>query len=192
LGCGTGATIALVKSLRAVTWAGGVEVVPEAAEAAGKVCDEVWRTDVERDAFEKNIAPGSIDLMLCLDVLEHLVDPWAVVKRLTPLLSQDGRLIASIPNIRNWKFIRDLLFRGKFKYADAGLLDRTHLRFFVRDTAIELVEAGGLHVTAAVNAQPWRASDARQILSRLTFGRLEGLMVKQWIIVAERRRPETS
>jgi 2-polyprenyl-3-methyl-5-hydroxy-6-metoxy-1,4-benzoquinol methylase len=186
LGCGNGATAALVKSQRKVVWSGGVEVVPDAAEKAKSVCDQVWQGDVERMDIEKSIPPGSLDLILCLDVLEHLVDPWTVVKRITPLLAPDGRLIASIPNIRHYKFIRDLLFRGKFRYADAGLLDRTHLRFFVRDTAIELIEAGGLKVSGAVNAQPWPSGDFRSILSQASFGGLDGLMVKQWLVVAGR------
>ncbi len=187
IGCGTGATIALVKSMRNVAWAGGVEISDTAASAARAHCNRVWRASIENEPIERDISAGSLDLILCLDVLEHLVDPWAVVKRITPLLGPQGRLIASIPNIRNWKFIRDLLFKGHFRYADAGLLDRTHLRFFVRDTAIELLEAGGLKVTTAANAQPWRPADAKRILSAMTFGRLEGLMVKQWLLVAEPR-----
>lgn len=187
IGCGTGATVALVKSEREVVWAGGVEISEAAAAAARAHCDRVWCASIEREEIERDIAKGSLDLILCLDVLEHLVDPWSVVKRISPLLAPDGRLIASIPNIRNWKFIRDLLFKGRFRYADAGLLDRTHLRFFVRDTAIELLEVGGLKVTAAANAQPWRAGDAKRFLNALAFGRLEGLMVKQWVLVAEPR-----
>jgi 2-polyprenyl-3-methyl-5-hydroxy-6-metoxy-1,4-benzoquinol methylase len=184
LGCGTGATVALVKSVRKVAWAGGVEVSPDAANAARTHCDQVWNGDIERERIEQEIAPASLDLILCLDVLEHLVDPWSVVKRLSPMLAPGGSLIASIPNIRNWKFIRKLLFKGEFRYADAGLLDRTHLRFFVRTTAIELVEAGGLKTAVATNAQPWRPSDARAILDAATFGGLTDLMVKQWLIVA--------
>lgn len=185
LGCGTGATIAMIKSLRSVAWAGGVELFEDAARQAEAQCDRVWRADIERTPIETEIPPGSLDLILCLDVLEHLVDPWTAVKRITPLLRPGGQMIVSIPNVRNYKFIRDLLFKGRFRYADAGLLDRTHLRFFVRETAMELAEAGGLRVTKAVNAQPWGPWEARRMLSRLTFGGLDGLMVKQWLIVAE-------
>lgn len=185
LGCGTGATVALVKSHRRVAWAGGVELAPDAAATARTHCDKVWSTDIERERFEQEIPRGSLDLVLCLDVLEHLVDPWSVIARMSPLVAPGGSLIASIPNIRNWKFIRKLLFAGEFRYANAGLLDRTHLRFFVRTTAIELVEAGGLKAVAATNAQPWRSTDARNILASVTFGALTDLMVKQWLIVAK-------
>ena len=56
--------------------------------------------NVENWRFEDEIAPASLDLILCLDVLEHLVDPWSVVRRLSPLLAPGGRLIVSVPNIR--------------------------------------------------------------------------------------------
>jgi 2-polyprenyl-3-methyl-5-hydroxy-6-metoxy-1,4-benzoquinol methylase len=152
-----------------VTWAGGVELFPDAAENARSVLDQVWCGDLEATSFETAIAPASLDVILCLDVLEHLVDPWTVVKRLSPLLKTDGRLIISIPNIRNWKFIRKLLMNGDFHYRDAGLLDRTHLRFFVRDTAIELAEAGGLKVSYAGNAHPWKPLDMRNILYHVSM-----------------------
>jgi SAM-dependent methyltransferase len=186
LGCGTGATVALVKEARAVEWAGGVELDPAAAEAARKVCDRVWSGDAALTPFEGEIAPASLDLVLCLDVLEHLADPWAMVRRLSPLIGKGGRLIVSVPNIRNWKFIWRLAALGDFHYRDAGLLDRTHLRFFTRETAIELATCGGLRLVAAVNAQPLVFPDARWFLRWASFGGLEGLMAKQWLVVVER------
>jgi 2-polyprenyl-3-methyl-5-hydroxy-6-metoxy-1,4-benzoquinol methylase len=186
IGCGNGTTSAFVRHLHPeVTWAGGVELFPDAAENARSVLDQVWCGDLEATSFETAIAPASLDVILCLDVLEHLVDPWTVVKRLSPLLKTDGRLIISIPNIRNWKFIRKLFFNGDFHYRDAGLLDRTHLRFFVRDTAIELAEAGGLKVSYAGNAHPWKPLDMRNILYHISMCGLEDLMIKQFMIVAK-------
>jgi 2-polyprenyl-3-methyl-5-hydroxy-6-metoxy-1,4-benzoquinol methylase len=185
VGCGNGTTSAFIRHLHPeVRWAGGVELFAEAAEKARSVLDEVWCGDLEATPFETEIAPASLDAILCLDVLEHLVDPWTVVKRLSPLLAEDGRLIISIPNIRNWKFIRKLFFNGDFHYRDAGLLDRTHLRFFVRETAIELAEAGGLKVAYSGNAHPWKALDMRNILSHISGHGLDDLMIKQFVIVA--------
>jgi 2-polyprenyl-3-methyl-5-hydroxy-6-metoxy-1,4-benzoquinol methylase len=191
LGCGTGATVALVKRERAIAWAGGVELDAGAAEAAHAHCDKVFVGDAVTQAFELEIAPGSLDLVLCLDVLEHLADPWAMVQRLSPLLAQSGRLILSVPNVRNWKFLWRLATRGDFHYRDAGVLDRTHLRFFVRDTAIELATCGGLRLVAATNAHPFVFPDARFLLTRASGGRLEALLAKQWLVVAEQAREET-
>ncbi len=185
VGCGTGATVRLVRGQRRVDWAGGVELSVEAAEAAAASCERIWSVDVEREPFEDEIAPSSLDLVLCLDVLEHLVDPWSVVRRLSPLLAPRGRLIVSVPNVRNWKFLWRLAVRGDFHYRDAGLLDRTHLRFFVRATALSLATCGGLRPVASSPAQVWRLPDARALLSAASFGRLDDLMAKQWLVVVE-------
>jgi len=186
LGCGTGATVALVKEARKVEWAGGVEIDAAAAEAARSVCDRVWVLDAGRERFEQDIPEGSLDLVLALDILEHLADPWGVVKRLSPLVARGGRLIVSVPNIRNWKFLWRLAAHGDFHYADAGILDRTHLRFFVKATAIELATCGGLALVCATNAQPPQWPDIRMLLGKVSGGRLDALIAKQWLIVAER------
>lgn len=185
LGCGQGATTAFVKARRDVAWAGGIELMAEEGRAAESVCDRVWIGNIEQMGPEAEIAPGSLDLILCLDVLEHLVDPWSVVKRLSPLLAPGGRLIVSVPNIRHWKFIWRLLTRADFNYKDAGLLDRTHLRFFVRHTAAALATAGGLRLASVGNAHPWPIHDGRGLLSRVTAGTLDDLMIKQFLVVAE-------
>lgn len=187
LGCGEGATTAFVKARREVAWAGGIEIMAEAGRAAEAVCHRVWVGNVETLRPEDEIAPGSLDLILCLDVLEHLADPWSVVQRLSPLLAPGGRLIVSVPNIRNWKFIWRLLTRADFNYTAAGLLDRTHLRFFVRHTAVALATCGGLGLVSAGNAHPWRVLDGRAILSKLSFGMMDDLMIKQFLVVAEAR-----
>jgi 2-polyprenyl-3-methyl-5-hydroxy-6-metoxy-1,4-benzoquinol methylase len=185
LGCGAGATTAWIKARREVAWAGGIEIVPEEAQAAEAVCDRVWTGNIESMRPEQEIPPGSLDLILCLDVLEHLVDPWSVVQRLSPLLAPGGRLIVSVPNIRHWKFIWRLLVRADFNYTKAGLLDRTHLRFFVRHTAEALAGAGGLRLLHAGNAHPWPLSDGRGMLSAVTGGLVDDLMIKQFVVVAE-------
>jgi SAM-dependent methyltransferase len=184
LGCGTGATVALVKEARAVEWAAGVELDAGSAETARLVCDRVFVGDAAKLPFDAEIAKASLDLVLCLDVLEHLADPWAMVRRLSPLIAPGGRLILCVPNIRNLKFLWRVAMHGDFRYRDAGLLDRTHLRFFVRATAIELATCGGLRLISAVNAQPPVFPDVRFLLSKASFGFLDELLAKQWLIVA--------
>lgn len=186
VGCGAGATTAAVKQARQVAWAGGVEYVPEVTAAAEKVLDRVWQGDAAAAPLEAEIPQGSLDLVLCLDVLEHMADPWTMVRRLSKLIAPGGRLIVSVPNIRHWKFIWRLAMRGDFAYRDAGLLDRTHLRFFVRATAVELATCGGLGLVAATSAQSWQATDPRRWLLFASAGALEEVMAKQWLVVAEK------
>jgi len=92
----------------------------------------------------------SFDVILCGDVLEHLVDPYAQVDRLRNLLKDEGRLIVSLPNIRQWRTIKKILVKGDFKYEDSGILDRTHLRFFTKKNMIDLFEQRGFKVEKIV------------------------------------------
>lgn len=184
IGCGTGATLRFLKDQGKTSWIGGAEYSPLAAEEATKHLDQVWQGDVEQIELERNIEPASLDAVLCMDVLEHLIDPWTVVARLDKLLKPGGVLIANLPNIRHHKVLWALLFKGQWKYEDAGILDRTHLRFFVKDTMIELLQCSGLqcnHVEAVPELKPWKN---KWIYTKLTFGFMEDLYPAGYLLRA--------
>jgi 2-polyprenyl-3-methyl-5-hydroxy-6-metoxy-1,4-benzoquinol methylase len=129
----------------------GAELDPVAAEAARHVCDFVWVGDLSRlDAAD---LPHDYDLVLFADTLEHLPDPPAVLRTLKSRLAPGGSLVVSLPNVANWA-IRLSLLGGRFRYTERGILDRTHLRFYTKKTAIEMIEAGGFRVTSAVGSIP--------------------------------------
>jgi 2-polyprenyl-3-methyl-5-hydroxy-6-metoxy-1,4-benzoquinol methylase len=83
------------------------------------------------------------DCIVFNDVLEHMVDPWAALRATLPLLSPSGVVVASIPNVRHIKVVANLVLRGDWAYADMGILDRTHLRFFTSRTIRSLFEDCG-------------------------------------------------
>ena len=89
--------------------------------------------------------PAELDAIVLGDVLEHLRDPWAALTALAGLLSPSGRIVLSLPNIAVWNARRELA-RGRFPYADHGVFDRTHLRFFTRTGAHALARDAGLAV----------------------------------------------
>lgn len=187
IGCGAGATTKLIRSMHPnLNWAGGVEIVAEQAKRAENILDRVWNINIEQVQFENEIEANSLDLILCLDVLEHLVDPWDVVKRLSKRLRPGGRLLVSVPNIQNWKFVKNLLFKGDFYYRDSGLLDRTHLRFFVKATAESLAQSGGLQHVQSVALPELKAGDARWLIDKIALGATANILAKQWLIVVER------
>jgi hypothetical protein len=78
-----------------------------------------------------DFAPGSFDAVVCADVLERLREPAALLGRVRGWLKRDGCLVASVPNVRHHSVVRSLL-AGNWTYEPAGLLGRTHLRFFTR------------------------------------------------------------
>ena len=126
---------------------------------------------------------NTYDLILLLDVLEHLSDPTATLQRLSKLLQPGGKVIVSVPNIAHWSVSIPLLFQRRFRYEDAGILDRTHLKFFVEDTAIQLLNDANFNVTAGViSGLQGRKS---KLLNSITLGRLRHYLTVQYIMLGE-------
>jgi SAM-dependent methyltransferase len=122
----------------------GVEGDPQAAAQARERCELVVVGDVEDPAVRDEL-PRDMDVLLLADVLEHLRDPWGALTALRGLLAPGGRAVVSVPNVGHWT-ARRALARGRFPYADHGLFDRTHLRFFTRASARELARGAGFDV----------------------------------------------
>jgi SAM-dependent methyltransferase len=144
IGCGAGETMSWLRSLRPVGYAAAVELSAEAGATARSVFDDVEISDIAsaRMAFDTD----RFDLILALDVLEHLTDPDRALQALRDRLKPTGVIIVSLPNVAHYAVSMPLLFRGRWDYADEGLLDRTHLRFFTKRTALRMVEDNGLVV----------------------------------------------
>ncbi len=121
----------------------GIELNPAVAQAAGQVLDRVIVADLNRGLVD--LPAESLDCVVCADVLEHLVDPWAVVRSFHAALRPGGTIVTSIPNIRNLGVLAEIA-SGTFTYQEAGILDRTHLRFFTRATFEQLLHGEGFDV----------------------------------------------
>lgn len=120
----------------------GVEYDAEAAEAAKAVLDEVVVGDVGELDLVGHFGAGRFDAVVFGDVLEHVVDPVGVLRRLRPLLAPGGAAVISIPNVAHGA-VRLSLMSGRFDYRPLGLLDDTHLRFFTRDSLHDLLAEAG-------------------------------------------------
>jgi predicted TPR repeat methyltransferase len=141
LGSGTGL---LARRIRPhCRYLAGIELDPEAAREGAPFFDKA----VAGDLLEGLSSPWQepFDVIVAGDILEHLPRPEQVLALLEPLLARDGILLASIPNVANVT-VRASLALGRFSYADRGLLDRTHLRFFTRRTARALLEEAGFRI----------------------------------------------
>lgn len=186
IGCGSGATLAWLKATGRADWTAGIELSSEAAAVARTRLNLLLEGDVDRliDQFP----PQSLDLILCLDVLEHLVDPWGTLQRLQALLRPGGQLIASLPNIRHYSVLLPLLFAGHWRYQAAGIMDITHLRFFSRKTAVDLLRQAGLRVAKTHSTYAWGTWDRWK--NWLTLGLLRGFFSFQYLLSA--RKPLAS
>jgi 2-polyprenyl-3-methyl-5-hydroxy-6-metoxy-1,4-benzoquinol methylase len=141
VGCSRGATAGPLRRA-GVTRIVGIEPNQADAAQARRVYDEVLATPLEcvREEF-----PGLFDAVLFGDVLEHLVDPSAALERVRPWLSERGVVVASLPHVGHCSIISDLL-EGRFDYIPYSILSGTHLRFFTRQTVVDLFEASRYRV----------------------------------------------
>lgn len=87
---------------------------------------------------------GHFDIAVFMHVLEHLADPWEALRQVQRVLPPHSQVVALLPNVASWRVRRDLFFHGRFDYADVGILDRTHLRFFTLASAMRMFQDAGL------------------------------------------------
>ncbi|MGH2956314.1 MAG: class I SAM-dependent methyltransferase [Solirubrobacterales bacterium] len=180
VGCGAGTVGRQLRSEGAASLV-GIEPDREAAAAAGGVYDQIMATTVEEAL---NDLAGPFDTVLCYDVLEHLVDPWSVLRRLHAVAAPGGHLQVSVPNARHLSLAWDLFVRGTFGYTErGGHRDNTHLRWFTRRDLVTSVTDAGWDVVA-VGHSPLSAP--RRLLERLTLGRSSEFLVFQWYVLATR------
>jgi SAM-dependent methyltransferase len=176
VGCGSGQLGRLLRERgHHVT---GIELVPEKAEQARRWLNHVVTADVERDGFP--FPPASFDALIFADVLEHLVDPWRVLREAVEVLAADGVVVASIPNVQNIDVVRRLL-RGRWDYRERGILDFGHLRFFTLHSIHSLFAQANLDIVHV--GHRYRRSWWRELLCLLSAGRARGLWARQYLIV---------
>jgi SAM-dependent methyltransferase len=181
LGAGDGATLRAAREAGLAAYTVGVDIMEPPGGAPG--VDRFLHGNVE--TMELDLPAASFDAVLCADVLEHLVDPWRAVSRLAGLLKPGGVFLSSIPNIRNHRALRAIVLEGDFRYDRAGLLDRSHLRFFCRSNVQELFSGAGL-VVEAMEENMGGYGLRHKLIDRLTFGLLHDLFVFQFLTRARK------
>lgn len=179
VGAGAGATLGWLKTVYPTAETTAVELNTGLSNELKQNADVVIFGDIDESLAQLK----SYDLILLLDVLEHLPDPTNTLQKLSKLLMPGGHVIVSVPNIAHLSVAIPLLMQRRFAYQDAGILDRTHLRFFVENTAVKLLNDANLIVTAGLitGLQGPRA----KILDRLSLGLLRHHLTKQYIMLGE-------
>jgi 2-polyprenyl-3-methyl-5-hydroxy-6-metoxy-1,4-benzoquinol methylase len=181
VGCGEGGFgFTLKQRLGAEVW--GIEYVPAAAEAARQRLDRVLVGDVMQRL--EQLPDRHFDCITFTDVLEHLVDPYQVLLAIKQKLSSRGVIVSSIPNVRFFRNLFNLVVKGDWRYEDAGILDKTHLRFFTKKSIKSMFESLGYRVIQikGINATPsWKVT----LFNLVTLGTFSDTRYLQFCCVAE-------
>lgn len=142
IGCSSGALAREFKKIAPSVNYFGVEIDANYAERASRFCDDVLVSNIEYvdSSFWKLQADR--DCWIFGDTLEHLQNPWGILRQIHKIIPVGGAVVACIPNAQHWS-LQVRLSIGDFRYVNDGLMDRTHLRWFTRQTIIEMfIEAG--------------------------------------------------
>lgn len=163
----------------------------------GAVTTAVERNEELRVALNKNVDKTLIgpiedvvaeletyDLILLLDVLEHLDEPDKLLRQLHTKLDNDGVIIVSIPNVAHLSVSLPLLFLRKFEYQDAGILDRTHKRFFTDASAVALLNSTGFRVSKGIMLGI--KGRKAKFIDLISFGLIKHHLTKQYAMCAEK------
>ena len=113
----------------------GIEPNAEVSKIAESKLYKVFNATYEK--VEKDIPNGYFDLIVCNDVIEHMIDHDFFFENIRNKMKEDGKLLISIPNVRFINNLYNLLFRKDWKYEEEGILDRTHLRFFTKKSLVD-------------------------------------------------------
>ncbi len=200
IGCGQGRLGEAYKARQTKAHYYGIELMPNEATQALTVLDGVLCADIEQNtSLPKEFlkAEEKFDALVFGDVLEHLRDPWRVLADLRNVVAPEGVCVACISNVGYWSLVRQLL-AGRWDYAESGLLDRTHVRFFTLETAIEMFQKAGWRVTDASPRNLWPEKTEQAIKDLLPLASTlnvspekmrRDLSALQWVIRAQHMAP---
>ncbi|MEZ0542591.1 class I SAM-dependent methyltransferase [Fibrella arboris] len=183
IGAGGCDTLVAVKERKLASEVFGVELFSiENSNQQNPLIDKLFIGNIEQTLPDFPI--GYFDIILCGDVLEHLVDPWSTVQKISRFLKKGGLIIISCPNIReiiNWSRI---LVTGRFQYETSGIMDKTHLRFFCKKDLIEMMTTSELEPVRAIDN--YFITPRRKKFRLLHLGILDPFLAPQTIVVSKK------
>lgn len=190
VGAGSGNTLVYLKENGMASHVVGVELMKiPGSNQDNALIDAFQIANIETEDIT---APENhFDVVLCADVLEHLVDPWSAVEKISRHLKKDGLLIVSIPNIREWKTLGKVIFKGEFTYqSEGGIMDKTHLRFFCKKNVIDLLTTDHLSPVRSIPNFMLRAvpeGRKRKLINLLSFRLFENFLTVQYLFIAKKK-----
>lgn len=186
VGCDCGANLLGIKNNYPNANLYGLEINASAAKIAGCVA-RVCVGNIEE--HQMDFGDVKFDYIIFGDVLEHLRDPEGVLRYCRGFLKDDGKIIASIPNLMHFSVVRDLI-NGNFTYKDQGLLDRTHIHFFTYNEIMRMLDRTGMELMEGLSLKKkgYNATDGEYVqrLVELSDGADEEMFLTfQYLIKAK-------
>lgn len=190
IGAGAGNTLLFIKESNLAKEVMGIELMEIAnSNQNNPLIDKFQIANIEHENIQ---APDEyFDIIICADVLEHLVDPWSIIDKVSRCLKKDGLLIVSIPNIREWKTLGKVIFQGDFSYqSSGGIMDKTHLRFFCKKNIYQMLNTP---VLSTIYSKPnfmlkvVPEGKKRRIFNLLTFRLFEDFLAIQYLFIARKK-----
>jgi 2-polyprenyl-3-methyl-5-hydroxy-6-metoxy-1,4-benzoquinol methylase len=136
--------------------------------------------------LDLNLEPSSFDAVIMGDILEHLLDPWGTIDKVSGLVRPGGIMIASIPNIRSREALKKIFVKGDFAYSKQGLFDKTHYRWFCKKNMIELMTPANFHLVSVTSNLEFKTGSGTRQFNRMTFRIFEEFLSVQYITVSQK------
>jgi 2-polyprenyl-3-methyl-5-hydroxy-6-metoxy-1,4-benzoquinol methylase len=182
VGCGIGTFGSLLKQRSDVeVW--GVEIHPEAALVAEKHLDKVLCGDIN-NLLQNSLLEKSFDCIVFNDILEHLYNPDEILVKTKKILKSGGIVVSSIPNFRYVGNLWEIIVNKDFQYKNAGILDRTHVRFFTQKSILRLYEKAGYVVLTCEGINPTRSLKVK-LFNILMLNHFSDIFYSQFATVAQ-------
>lgn len=184
IGCGGGNfAVAVQKRNNAEVW--GVEPDEEACKIAESKLRKVLCGTIER--VESILPTSFFDVIIFNDVLEHMVNPQTALGIAKNALIDNGIIVVSLPNVRYFQTIVELLYRKDWQYQDSGILDRTHLRFYTEKSARRMFEEEGFTLLSVDGINPIK-NPWFKVFNLISLGYIRDMKFLQHVFVLSIKR----
>jgi len=158
LGCGAGAMARALRNRQEISHYVGIDIAQDQLANASQWLDVAIEVDLNTIAdwsqhvHLSQLREGRFDCWIAGDVLEHLIEPEEAIKEIFWSLRPGGTSVICVPNVQNWQTFVNLM-QGRWPRDDAGLFDRTHLRWFTRNDMTQLLVACGFQIEKCLGRQ---------------------------------------
>lgn len=169
IGCGTGKTLEYLK-INGANNVIGIELREDVALAASqnKYIDQVYNCDFLDD--KSPLRGCKFDTIILSHVLEHFTDPKLVLAKIRAHMHPKSTFLLAVPNVRHLSVLAPLAFKGDFEYADSGILDHTHFKFYTKKSILNTLCKNGFNIQAVKMDFGGRKS---YTANKLSFGLFE-------------------